>query len=60
MIVFGLRPCLVEIVSLYHGSFILNGQALDNIIEIQDIFHLMKINKGNSGLMTLKIDLKKA
>lgn len=55
-----LRLLMGVLVNPCQSSFIPQRQSRDNIILAQEIFHSMRVKKGRTGWMAIKLDLEKA
>ena len=60
IIVKRLRPCLPKLISPLQTAFVPGRMGLDNMIIAQELSHTMKLKKGKTGFMAIKIDLEKA
>jgi hypothetical protein len=49
-----------QIIDVYQNSFVPGRHINDNIIIAHEIMHSMRKMKDKKGLMTIKVDLKKA
>ncbi|XP_019200262.1 PREDICTED: uncharacterized protein LOC109193892 [Ipomoea nil] len=52
------RP--ISLVGPFQSSFVPGRQIMDNVILFQEVLHSMRLKKGKTGLMAIKIDLEKA
>ena len=55
-----LRPVMGKLVGQHQCSFIAGRQSSDNIIIAQEVIHSMRIKKGQTGWLAVKVDLEKA
>ncbi|XP_019166674.1 PREDICTED: uncharacterized protein LOC109162425 [Ipomoea nil] len=55
-----LKAVLPMLVGPCQSSFVSGRQISDNVLIYQEVMHSMRIKKGNTGLMAIKIDLEKA
>lgn len=55
-----LKSLMPQIIDVYQNSFVPMRHINDNIIIAHEIMHSMRKMKDKKGLMTIKVDLKKA
>lgn len=55
-----IRSFLDDLIDPFQSSFILRRGTIDNVILIQKVVHHMHIFRSKKGMLTFKIDLKKA
>lgn len=55
-----LKQILPKVVSPFQSSFVPGRQITDNILIYQEVMHTMRVKRGSSGIMAIKIDLEKA
>ncbi|XP_019189720.1 PREDICTED: uncharacterized protein LOC109184127 [Ipomoea nil] len=55
-----LKFILLKIIGPFQSSFVPGRQITDNILVYQEVMHSMRIKKGKSRIMAIKIDLEKA
>jgi len=55
-----LKSLMPQIIDVYQSSFVPRRYINDNIIIAHEIMHSVRKMKGKKGLMSIKVDLKKA
>jgi len=55
-----LRPLLDKFISPLQGAFVPQRAISDNILIAHKLIHKIKKKNGKTGLMTVKLDIKKA
>lgn len=55
-----LQPLLQKLISPMQAAFVSGRNISDNSVMVHEIFHSMKLKKGNGGFMALKVHMEKA
>ena len=55
-----LKEYMPRLISQCQSSFVPSKQPTDNILIVQKVVHSMRIKKGKTGYMIIKVDLEKA
>ena len=55
-----LKECMPKLISQTQSSFVPGRQNSDNILVVQEVIHTMRSKKGQTRVMAIKIDFKKA